>query len=83
MAHENTHDHHIFEMDLTADEARRRAEFYTAMGPHWDPITAMADEDAAYRMLYSGLDEHQRQIYDRLVAAGVLPAGLGDARAAD
>ncbi len=78
MVHENTHDHHIFEMDLTLDEARRRAEFLAAMGPHWDPATALEGENAAYRLLYSDLDDHQRQIYDRLVAAGVLPAGLGD-----
>ncbi|MFC3572643.1 DUF6400 family protein [Streptomyces yaanensis] len=77
MAHENTPDHHIFEMDLTVDEARRRAEFLAAMGPDWDPMVALEEENAAHRMLYSGLDEHQQQIYDRLVAAGVLPADLG------
>ncbi|MFJ3824165.1 DUF6400 family protein [Streptomyces nodosus] len=83
MAHESTPEYHIFEMDLTADEARRRAEFFAAMGPTWDPVAAMQGEDEAYRMLYSGLDDHQQQIYDRLVAAGVLPPDLGGARASD
>ncbi|MER6122062.1 DUF6400 family protein [Streptomyces sp. NPDC001795] len=83
MVHESTPDSHIFEMDLTADEARRRAEFLAAMGPDWDPMAALEGEDAAYRMLYSGLDDEQQEIYDRLVAAGVLPADLGDGHAAD
>ncbi|MCW7946043.1 hypothetical protein AAW14_29605 [Streptomyces hygroscopicus] len=83
MAHESTPDHHIFEMDLTRDEARRRAEFFAAMGPDWDPGAALAEEDAAHRMLYSGLDDRQQEIYDRLVAAGVLPAHLRDGHASD
>ncbi|GAA3792729.1 DUF6400 family protein [Streptomyces chiangmaiensis] len=83
MAHESTPDHHIFEMDLTADEARRRTEFFAAMEPDWDPVAAMAAEDEAYRMLYSGLDDHQQQVYERLVAAGVLPPDLGQGRASD
>lgn len=83
MAHESTPEHHIFEMDLSVDEARRRTEFFAAMGPDWDPMARLEDENAAYRMLYSGLDAHQQEIYDRLVAAGVLPADLGGGSAAD
>ena len=33
----------------------------------------LAEEDRAYAMLYSGLDDEQQRIYDDLVAAGVLP----------
>lgn len=83
MAHESTPDHHIFEMDLSVDEARRRAEFFAAMGPDWDPVARLKDENEAYRMLYSGLDAQQQEIYDRLVAAGVLPPDLGDGHASD
>ncbi|MEU8591018.1 DUF6400 family protein [Streptomyces sp. NPDC048664] len=83
MPPENTPDQHLFEMDLSVDEARRRAEFFAAMGPDWDPVARLRDENEAYRMLYSGLDAEQQEIYDRLVAAGVLPPGLGGARASD
>lgn len=51
-----------------------------AVGPTWDPVTALRDEDAARDLLYSDLDEEQQRIYDELVAAGVLPE-RGDGRA--
>jgi len=58
-----------FTIDLTFEEARRRA----ALGPDWDPMAALRGEDEAYALLYSGLDAEQQRTYDRLVAAGVLP----------
>ncbi|GAB7029517.1 DUF6400 family protein [Streptomyces sp. NPDC021749] len=76
----NTTDDHItepseiFEFDLTAHEARRRAEVVAALGDTWDPLTVMEDEAAAHRLLYSGLDADQQATYDMLVAANVLPA---------
>jgi hypothetical protein len=33
----------------------------------------LAEEQKAYDMLYSDLDEEQQRIYDELVSAGVLP----------
>lgn len=75
-------DHHIFEMDLTADEARRRAEVMAALGDTWDPVEALRGEQEAYALLYSGLDAEQQRTYDMLVAAGVLPPGE-PGRAAD
>jgi len=62
-----------FAYDLTLDEARRRSAVLEAIGDDWDPIAVLAEEEKAYDMLYSGLDEQQQQIYDELVAAGVLP----------
>ncbi|MFJ9033796.1 DUF6400 family protein [Streptomyces sp. NPDC102274] len=62
-----------FTIDLTLEEARRRAEVMAALGPDWDPVAALRDEDEAYALLYSGLDSEQRRTYDLLVAAGVLP----------
>jgi hypothetical protein len=59
--------------DLTLDEARRRAVILEAIGDDWDPVEVLAQEDRAYAMLYSDLDDHQQRIYDDLVAAGVLP----------
>lgn len=52
-----------------------------ALGPDWDPIEVLRGEEAAYDLLYSGLDEAQQRMYDELVAAGVLP-GRGHGRAA-
>ncbi|MGW8455605.1 DUF6400 family protein [Streptomyces niveus] len=69
-----------FTIDLTFEEARRRAEVVTALGSEWDPVAAMRGEDEAYALLYSGLDAEQRRTYDMLVAAGVLP-GDGPGRA--
>jgi hypothetical protein len=65
--------HLAFAYDLTLDEARRRAAILEAIGEDWDPLKVLAEEDRAYAMLYSGLDDEQQRIYDELVAAGVLP----------
>lgn len=62
-----------FAYDLTLDEARRRSAVLEAIGDDWDPIAVLAEEDKAYDMLYSNLDDDQQRIYDELVAAGVLP----------
>lgn len=62
-----------FAYDLTLDEARRRAAVVEAIGDDWDPVEVLAQEDRAWAMLYSNLDEDQQRIYDDLVAAGVLP----------
>lgn len=59
--------------DLTMDEARRRDAVMKVIGDEWDPIEALAGEELANNMLYSGLDGSQVQIYHALVAAGVLP----------
>jgi hypothetical protein len=71
-----------FAYDLTLDEARRRSAMVEAMGDDWDPIAVLAEEETAYDMLYSNLDEDQQRIYDELVVAGVLPERT-TARAAD
>ncbi|MFJ1706072.1 DUF6400 family protein [Kitasatospora sp. NPDC088346] len=74
-----------FDLDLTIEEARRRAEVVAALGPDWDPVAVMRGEDEAYALLYSGLDADQQRTYDDLVAAGVLPGqrpGEGPDRAA-
>ena len=71
-----------FAYDLTLDEARRRSAVLEALGEDWDPIAALADEQKAYEMLYSDLDDEQQRIYDELVEAGVLPGRVVD-RAAD
>jgi uncharacterized protein DUF6400 len=68
--------------DLTLDEARRRAAVVEAIGDDWDPVAVLAEEDRAYEMLYSNLDEEQQRIYDDLVSAGVLAERDGD-RVAD
>jgi Family of unknown function (DUF6400) len=62
-----------FAYDLTLDEVRRRSAVLEAMGDDWDPIAVLAEEQKAYDMLYSDLDEEQQRIYDELVGAGVLP----------
>jgi len=69
-------DHLAFAYDLTLDEARRRAAVLDAIGDDWDPVEVLAQEDRAYAMLYSNLDDDQQRIYDDLVAAGVLPDRL-------
>ena len=71
-----------FAYDLTLDEARRRSAVLEALGEDWDPIAVLAEEQKAYEMLYSGLDDQQQRIYDELVEAGVLPGRVVD-RAAD
>ena len=71
-----------FAYDLTLDEARRRTAVLEAIGDDWDPVAVLAEEDRAYEMLYSDLDEEQQRIYDELVSAGVLPERDSD-RVAD
>ena len=68
--------------DLTLDEARRRAAVLEAIGGDWDPVAVLAEENKAYDMLYSNLDDDQQRIYDGLVDAGVLADRDGD-RVAD
>ncbi|MET9666184.1 DUF6400 family protein [Streptomyces sp. NPDC006475] len=82
MIHDQTPDLHEFEMDLTRDEVRRRAAVLRALGDDWDPVAVLAGEQEAHRLLYSNLDAGQQETYDRLVAAGVLPGGEGEGRAA-
>jgi hypothetical protein len=62
-----------FAYDLTLDEARRRSAVFEAIGDDWDPIAVLAEEQKAYDMLYSDLDEEQQRVYDELVRASVLP----------
>ncbi|MBZ3905982.1 DUF6400 family protein [Streptomyces griseiscabiei] len=69
-------------VDLTAHEMLRRAHVLDALGPDWDPVAALHDEEAAYALLYSGLSAEQQRVYDELVAAGVLPGGGGGRAAA-
>ncbi|OBK70143.1 DUF6400 family protein [Mycobacterium sp. 1165178.9] len=71
-----------FAYDLTLDEARRRSAVLEAIGDDWDPVAVLAEEQKAYDMLYSNLDEEQQRVYDELVRAGVLPERT-DARATD
>ncbi|MEU9124583.1 DUF6400 family protein [Streptomyces sp. NPDC048506] len=73
-----TSDHHIFTLDLTEHEVRRRTEVLAALGDTWDPIAVMEGEVDANRLLYSGLDAEQQATYDMLVAAGVLPGSGQD-----
>ncbi|MGW5848899.1 DUF6400 family protein [Streptomyces sp. NPDC055254] len=69
-------------VDLTSHELLRRAQVMAALGPDWDPVQVLRGEEAAYDLLYSGLDEAQQRMYDDLVAAGVLPErGHGSAAA--
>ncbi|WP_030725589.1 DUF6400 family protein [Streptomyces sp. NRRL S-237] len=70
-----------FAVDLTSQEVLRRAQVMAALGPDWDPMEVLLGEEAAYDLLYSGLDAQQQRLYDDLVAAGVLPS-RGDGRAA-
>ena len=67
-----------FAYDLTLDEARRRTAVLEAIGDDWDPIAVLAEENRAYDMLYSNLDEEQQRVYDELVSVGVLPERDGD-----
>lgn len=71
-----------FAFDLTLDEVRRRSAVLDAIGPDWDPIRALEEEEQAYAMLYSNLDDEQQRHYDALVSAGVLPDRAVD-RASD
>jgi len=67
-----------FAYNLTLDEARRRSAVLEAIGDDWDPIAVLAEEQKAYDMLYSDLDEEQQRVYDELVRAGVLPERTAD-----
>ncbi|MGW3955868.1 DUF6400 family protein [Streptomyces sp. NPDC004752] len=71
-----------FAVDLTAHEVHRRAHVLQAVGPDWDPVEVLRGEEAAYALLYSGLDEERQRVYDDLVAAGVLPPRGGGRAAA-
>ena len=71
-----------FAYDLTLDEARRRSAMLEAMGDDWDPVAVLGEEQGAYDLLYSNLDEEQQRVYEQLVRAGVLPERTA-ARAAD
>ena len=71
-----------FAYDLTLDEARRRTAVLEAIGDDWDPVAVLAEENEAYELLYSNLDDEQQRIYDGLVGAGVLPERDSD-RVAD
>ena len=62
-----------FAYDLTLDEARRRTAILEAIGDDWDPVAVLNEEERAYDMHYSDLDDEQQRIYDELVSAGVLP----------
>ncbi|MFE5620506.1 DUF6400 family protein [Streptomyces virginiae] len=66
-----------FSVDLTSLEVLRRAQVMQALGPDWDPVEVLQGEEAAYDLLYSGLDSEQQRLYDELVAAGVLPVRGG------
>ena len=74
--------HVDFAYDLTLDEVRRRTAVLEAIGDDWDPIRALEEEEQAYAMLYSNLDDEQQPHYDALVSAGVLPNRAVD-RASD
>ncbi|MFD3330289.1 DUF6400 family protein [Streptomyces sp. NPDC058701] len=71
-----------FTVDLASQEVLRRAHVMAALGPDWDPIEVLRGEEAAYDLLYSGLDAEQQRLYDDLVAAGVLPRRGGGHAAA-
>ncbi|MFD5098033.1 DUF6400 family protein [Streptomyces albidochromogenes] len=81
MSPDKSSDHISFAIDLTVEEARRRAEVMAALGPDWDPVALLEGEEQASALLYPGLDAEQQRTYDMLVAAGVLP-GKGTGRAA-
>ncbi|MGJ7906353.1 DUF6400 family protein [Actinopolyspora sp. H202] len=66
-----------FNIDLGAEEMRRRAEVTRALGDDWDPSEQLRGEREAHALLYSGLDEWQRGVYEQLINAGVLPEGIG------
>ncbi|MEU8522975.1 DUF6400 family protein [Streptomyces sp. NBC_01216] len=71
-----------FTLDLTSQEALRQVHVLDAVGADWDPIEVLRGEEAAYDLLYSGLDADQRRLYEELVAAGVLPRRGGGHAAA-
>ncbi|MFF8195809.1 DUF6400 family protein [Streptomyces bobili] len=70
------------DVDLRSHELLRRAHILDALGPAWDPIAVLREEEAAYDLLYSRLGPEQQRVYDELVSAGVLPRGRGGHAAA-
>ncbi|MFD6228655.1 DUF6400 family protein [Streptomyces sp. NPDC060232] len=62
-----------FAVDLTPQEVLRRAQVMEALGPDWNPLEVLQGEEAAYDLLYSGLDTQQQHLYNNLVTTGVLP----------
>ena len=60
-------------MAMALRERTTEVAVLKAIGDDWDPVEVLAQEDRAYAMLYSNLDDDQQRIYDDLVAAGVLP----------
>ncbi|MEU1458238.1 DUF6400 family protein [Streptomyces avermitilis] len=71
-----------FAVDLTSQEVLRQVQVLTALGPDWDPMEVLRGEEAAYDLLYSGLDDEQQRLYEDLVASGVLPRRGGGHAAA-
>ncbi|MER6437040.1 DUF6400 family protein [Streptomyces sp. NPDC001185] len=71
-----------FSVDLSSQEVLRQAHVLDALGADWSPVEALRGEEAAYDLLYSGLDQEQQRVYDELVAAGVLPRRGGGHAAA-
>ncbi|MFF4319338.1 DUF6400 family protein [Streptomyces sp. NPDC001568] len=71
-----------FTIDLTSQEMLRRSLVMAALGSDWDPVEVLRGEEAAYDLLYSGLDDEQQRVYEDLVAAGVLPRRGGGHAAA-
>ncbi|MFD3875562.1 DUF6400 family protein [Streptomyces sp. NPDC058623] len=69
-------------IDLTSQEMLRRSRVMAALGADWDPVEVLRGEEAAYDLLYSGLDADQQRVYEDLVAAGVLPRRGGGHAAA-
>ena len=72
----------VYEVDFVSHELRRRTEILRALGPDWDPLAVLQGESDAYDLLYSGLDDEQLAVYERLVRAGVLPWRVGGSDAA-
>jgi hypothetical protein len=60
-----------FVLDLGEHESQRLTAVLDAMDD-WDPGRVLAEETAAFRRLYSDLDENQLAAYRMLVEAGVL-----------
>jgi len=61
-----------FTVDLSSHETLRRTHVLAALGPDWDPVAALRDEEASHDLLYSDLSPEQQRVYDELVSAGVL-----------
>lgn len=69
----STDTHVLHVMDLSVHEQRRLAAVLEATPDH-DPGAVLADESAAWRLLYSGLDAAQRATLRLLREAGVTDA---------